>query len=127
MQIELLRANDNSLLKKIQENLEWSHTFNIGVAYATITAYNSLRSDFEKFLRRNGRIKALFDVEKFVTDQKILQEFSTIGGDCECKIFLKKDHDAGVGSYHPKFYLFYNDNKYSIIIGSSNFTQGGLV
>src|SRR5687768_2754397 len=101
MQLELLRATDKTLKRKIQENLEWSHTFHIGVAYATIDAYNELRKDLENFLRKNGRIRALFDIERFITDQKILKEFSTIGGDCECKIFLRPKGKNDIGSYHP--------------------------
>jgi HKD family nuclease len=126
MDAKILKAKDNSLINNIIESLQWAHTANFGVAYASSYAYQIFKTDIELFLRRNGKIRVLFDIEKFITDQKLIDSFAHLAGDCECKIFLKPHTIKGIGSYHPKFYLFYNDKKYNAIVGSSNFTIGGV-
>jgi len=129
MIIKLLKARDNSLQNAIKESLKWCHSAYIGVSYANYEAFRLLKKDFENFLRNNGKLRVLFDIEKFFTDKDILEEFATIPGDSECKVFLKVeniDTRRYIKNYHPKLYLFYNDEHFNAIIGSSNFTAGGL-
>lgn len=93
----------------------------------SFSAFESLRDDFQTFLRNNGKLRALFDIEEFVTEKRVIEELATIPGDSECKVFITTKHNgASQGHYHPKFYLFHNQERYRVIIGSSNFTLGGI-
>jgi len=127
MQVEFLQTSDKSIEHKIKSCLEWCHTANFGVAYATYKAYTIFQKDFERFLReKNGRLKVLFDVDKMITSPEIIKRFSETPGDCECKIYATPTDATTHDTFHPKFYFFSNDEQYSVIIGSSNFTQGGI-
>jgi len=126
MQVEFLQTSDASVEHKIKSCLEWCHTANFGVAYASYKAYTIFQKDFERFLRQNGRLKVLFDVDKVITSPQIIKQFSEIPGDCECKIYATPTDAKTHDTFHPKFYFFSNDIQFSVIIGSSNFTQGGI-
>ncbi len=127
MKITILQNSDESFYKTIKEGLQWADSLYIGVAYASYGAFKSLRGDLQAFLRNNGRLRALFDIEKFITEKKLIEELATIPGDSECKVFINVDQSIDfIGHYHPKFYLFHNKDLYRVIIGSSNFTLGGI-
>ncbi len=127
MQITIVQNSDESFFKAIKEGLQWAENLYIGVAYASYGAFESLREHFQTFLRNNGKLRALFDIEEFVTEKKLIEELATIPGDSECKVFINTGHNTGfVGQYHPKFYLLHNKDFYRVIIGSPNFTLGGI-
>ena len=128
MKIEILQNSNESFYNAIKDAVGWAETIYLGVAYASYRAFELFKSQFELFLRNNGKLRALFDIEEFITEKKLIEEFATIPGDSECKVFIKsKTWDQKLqGNYHPKFYLFSNNDYYRVIIGSSNFTLGGI-
>ncbi len=123
--IKLIKTDNDEFLKEIKECLAWAKTVNISVAYASYEAFKLYEEDIKNFLRKNGKIRVIFDIEKILTDKEVIEEFATMPGDSECKVFLKTDQGKE-GNFHPKFYLFYDNEKYSVFVGSSNFTLGGL-
>lgn len=127
MQVTILQNSDESFYKAIEEGLDWADNIYFGVAYANYGAFDTLKSHFQTFLRNNGKLRALFDIEQFVTEKKLIEELATIPGDSECKVFINAQQDnKSLGYYHAKFYLFHNNDTYRVIIGSSNFTLGGI-
>lgn len=128
MKIEILQNSDESFYQAINDSLGWADTIYLGVAYASYRAFELFKNQFELFLRNNGKLRALFDIEEFITEKKLIEEFATIPGDSECKVFIKSKNlgQKLPGNYHPKFYLFFNNDSYRAIIGSSNFTFGGI-
>jgi len=127
MEVKILQAND--IAESIRSFLSWASNANIAVAYASYDAFLVLKEDFENFLRNNKKIRVIFDIERFITDKNVIEEFATIPGDSECKVFLKNSKSLPEdlkGYFHPKFYLFYNNERYNVIIGSSNFTLNGI-
>jgi len=127
MQITILQNSDESLYKSIREGLQWAENLFLGVSYGSYGAFDLLNEYFINFLRSNGKLRALFDIEEFITEKKLIEELATIPGDSECKVFIRSGSGKStLGLYHPKFYLFYDNENYRIIIGSSNFTLGGI-
>ncbi len=128
MRVDILQNSDASFFKAIEQALASADSVCIGTAYGTYGAFTMLRNPFELFLRRNGRLRALFDIEEFVTEKRLIEELATIPGDSESKVFIKPDvsRQRVPGHYHPKFYLFHNSKSYRVIIASSNFTIGGI-
>lgn len=115
----------------INENLLWSEDVLFAVAYATYGAYGKIRENIVNLLNKGGKLRAIFDIEKRITDPEIIEEFATVPGDSECKIFfrplaVKPETGEDRPSFHPKLYIFSKKGNTKVIIGSSNFTLSGI-
>ena len=128
MNVTLLKNSDATFSHAIKDGLQWSNTLYIGAAYGSYAAFEQYMQPLKSFLRNNGRIRALFDIERFITEKRLIEELATIPGDSECKVYIRPDNivDALNGHYHPKFYLFHDHQRYCAIVGSANFTLGGI-
>jgi HKD family nuclease len=133
LQASRLAVNNGTPVSSVVvESLSWASEAYLCVAYARYGAFEILKSELEGLLRRGGKLRAIFDVERVVTDPSIIEEISTIPGDSACRVIYKRpedpssdDHDLS-GVFHPKLYLFQNGHRTRILIGSSNLTRGGL-
>ena len=115
----------------INENLLWSEDVLFAVAYATKGAFEKIRENIVNLLNKGGKLRAIFDIEKRITDPEIIEEFATVPGDSECKIFfrplaIKPETEEDRPSFHPKLYIFSKKGNAKVIIGSSNFTLSGI-
>lgn len=129
--IRFLENTSSPLPKQFSGFLQWADEAILCVSYATHHAFSTLYDEFETFLRNGGRLRAIFDIERMVTDSAIIEEISTIPGDAQCKVFFReKTREVIPGSlrgiFHPKLYIFKKGNDVKVILGSSNFTFAGL-
>lgn len=112
MKVELLKT------KKISEKLKQlildSDEFYWSVAWGTSNSlYQTLINN------RHKMVKVIFGTHFFQTDPNLLQLFI---GDQQVRIM---QNDAA-GTFHPKIYLFRKGESLNAIVGSANFTNGGL-
>lgn len=129
--IRFLQNSVDNLPEQFTELIHWADEVILCVSYATRHAFSLLYDEFEIFLRNGGRLRAIFDIERMVTDSTIIEEIATIPGDAQCKVFFReKGNKADPGSlqgiFHPKLYVFKKGNDIKVILGSSNFTSAGL-
>lgn len=104
---------------------------------------NNDEKRFEDLLKEYGeKADRIFIASAFFTETKLITEWTKSGKNVEIlvrlmpptnydslnEIYLNKISIWFLGkSFHSKFYVFFNNgNPYAIIIGSSNFTGGGL-
>jgi len=129
--LEFLTTDQNILFKKIKKLFSWADTVRVFVSYASYRSFAKFEDQIYYFLRKGGRLQALFDIERHITDPEIIEELNTIPGDSECRIYIRdsipKKGERNFGPYHSKLYIFQSKDKVKIIIGSSNFTLGGLL
>ena len=122
--LKLLSNKDNKILDFIKVGLRNASNFDWASAYATKGAFDLVSDDFNDFLRRGGRSRAIFDLAQGLTDPEFIEELSTIPGDSECKVFVGLNTTSGI--FHHKFYNFYNPESSWMMLGSANFTKAGL-
>jgi HKD family nuclease len=108
------------LLDNLQ-NKQWS-LFRISVAFVKNSGVKhiySLLSDFQK----RGQCKISVGIDNGVTTYEgLVNLLDAIGSKSELWIF----HNENSSSFHPKVYLFANDQSADFIVGSGNLTEGGL-
>ncbi len=105
----------------------WTH-FRAAVAFARISGNFPALLDAIRDFARNGQVRMTFGANTFVDGQgsdieAIRGVLQALDGVANAAIHLY--HEA-TRTFHPKLYLFSNDNAALAIVGSSNWTEGGL-
>ncbi|MFC1961513.1 phospholipase D-like domain-containing protein [Chloroflexota bacterium] len=131
MEIQIIDNKKIFMDEVLKEGLSWAEEVNIAVAYGTYSAFMKYNDDFTGLMERNGKLRVLLDIEKRITDPQLIEEFATIPGDSQCKVYYKPlasrpPNEPYRASYHPKFFVFKKANEVTAIIGSSNFTLSGI-
>ena len=96
--------------------------FRAAVAFAKRSGVKYLRQDLPPFARR-GTVKLSIGVSLRGTSREALSDLLALADPGEVWIF----HDENGPTFHPKVYLFKNDRRADLLVGSGNLTEGGLV
>ena len=102
------------------------------VAYGTSGGLELLNaaSALTDLLKSGNRLRVLFDADRQFTDPDLINELATFPADVEVRLYAPRAGKDTAASpppaFHPKVYLFESDDESSAIIGSANFTHGGL-
>lgn len=119
MIIEFLDNREVNLSEKIKEILRDADEIYISVSYIKESGLDLIKNYLE-----NKRVKVIVGVDFNLTEPSALSNLLKMG--CEVKIYKGRIID-GEHVFHPKMYIAKKEDIYSIIVGSSNLTYGGLV
>jgi HKD family nuclease len=98
----------------------WSE-FRAAIAFAKRSGTQHVRQSLEEFDRR-AQVKISVGVDFLGTSLEGLQDLlhSTPNG----QVWIY--HNNGPYTFHPKVYLFKNNDRADLLVGSGNLTEGGL-
>ena len=91
------------------------------VAFASYGGITALTPHILRAKANNVKIKIILGVDQKCTSKEALEEVLSWGVDSYIYYTLNTN------IFHPKVYLFENSDYYTLIVGSSNLTEGGLV
>lgn len=99
-------------------------SLDIAVAWVRQSGMEYLSGRLGNFLRNGGRVSVIVGIDIQNTTREGLQALLDLEvfGNCETYVY----HNEASGVFHPKLYLFRNDEEARLIVGSNNITQSGL-
>ncbi len=99
-------------------------TLDIAVAWVRASGMAYLSERLANFLRNGGRLSVIVGIDIHNTTREGLQALLDLEQYGRCETFVY--HNEAGGVFHPKLYLFRNDEEARLIVGSNNITQSGL-
>ena len=91
------------------------------VAFASFSGVSALTNEILKAKSNGVKIKIILGIDQNGTSKEALEE--VLSWQVESYIY----HTADLNIFHPKIYLFENEDIFSLIVGSNNLTLPGLV
>ncbi|MEK6833123.1 MAG: phospholipase D-like domain-containing protein [Nanoarchaeota archaeon] len=108
----------------VKKLLKESDKVDLAVSYLKISGYKLIEDEIIKLVNKGIKIRAIVDLDLNlqITDIEPIIKIKKLGSNIGIKVYKTNNNN-----FHPKLYIFYNGDKVSIIIGSSNITRGGLI
>jgi len=113
----------NDLLGHILDE-QWTR-LEIGVAWVRQSGTKHVRNAIKSFLHRGGILRASVGIDIENTSKEGLQDLLSLCAEGDMEVFVSHNETRS-STFHPKVYLFSNDQKAKLIVGSNNITESGL-
>lgn len=124
---------NRSLAQRLVEELRsdsWNR-LRAAVAFGkTSGSYEEILDALEDFCGRGGQLDITFSADRFGRNQYASDEaavqalLDSVGHFAEARVHLYSE--SGNRTFHPKLYLFSNEKEALLIVGSSNWSEGGF-
>lgn len=123
MEIKLI-THENTAGEEMSADLRSGRysRFKLAVAYAKKSGVGRIFNDLIHFTNCGGTTEAVIGIDQSVTSYQALINLKSFTGD---KLYIHKDKNPEI-TFHPKIYLFGNNDIEKVIVGSSNLTAGGF-
>lgn len=99
-------------------------SLDIAVAWVRASGMAYLSDRLANFLRSGGHVSVIVGIDIQNTTREGLQALIDLEAHGNCETFVY--HNEASGVFHPKLYLFRNEEEARLIVGSNNITQSGL-
>ena len=116
---ELLRHVD-----QVEEIDPFWDTLDIAVAWVRASGMAYLSERLANFLHRGGQLSVIVGIDLQNTTREGLQALLDLERYGRCETFVY--HNEAGSIFHPKLYLFRNEEEARLIVGSNNITKSGL-
>ena len=123
MTTRFLTNNENELLEAIRENVSIADRIFFATAFGSVEGFRLIKDSFDALMSNAGSARFLFDISQGMTSPDLIEELATYPGEAKVKISVE---DPNQGFLHSKIYAF-EGNENALIVGSNNFSRGGLM
>lgn len=126
MDIKIVDNLSQTLLDVISPSIAQAEECRIAVAFLSTGGLAMVEPALHQCLQRNGRLEFLVGLDLLATEPQALihlYEISQTNSQVALYCFANPKVTA---VYHPKLYIALTEDEATIVIGSSNLTEGGL-
>jgi len=99
-------------------------SLDIAVAWVRASGMAYLSDRLANFLRNGGQLSVVVGIDLQNTTREGLQALLDLEQHGRCETFVY--HNEAESIFHPKLYLFRNEEEARLIVGSNNITESGL-
>ena len=99
-------------------------TLDIAVAWVRASGTAYLAEPLAKFLEHGGQLSVVAGIDLENTTREGLQALLDLEQHGRCETYVYHNESGSI--FHPKLYLFRNEEEARLIVGSNNVTQAGL-
>lgn len=99
-------------------------TLDVAVAWVRASGMTHLTDSLETFLSHGGRLSVIVGIDLQNTTREGLEALLALEQFGAAETFVYHNESGSV--FHPKMYLFRNEEEARLIVGSNNLTQAGL-
>ncbi len=116
--IDFVNNSELKFVDLFKEFAKNSKEIDIAVAYVKNSGVELVKDTLY-----SKKVRVIFSFEYLITDPECIEKLIELGA--ECKEYKTSGSDE-IG-FHPKLYIFRSEDMVRVVIGSSNFTAGGLI
>ncbi len=130
MSILLLSNSDYPIGKIIKQELQDANSVQIAVAFLKYSGVKEIDSSLKQCLSNGGNVELIAGLDFRTTDPQSIRYFLDLRKQyCEINFYCFGDKGENKTDvvFHPKIYLFENQQERTGIVGSTNLTKGGLM
>lgn len=124
MDVTFIDNRERSLASEVEDSLESAKGAHIAVAFARESAEEDLQKPLQKYVLSGKRMRFLAGTDFHLTQLELLERLSN-PPNAMCKAYVLPS-ERQREFFHPKLYHFERDESVTAIVGSSNFSRGGL-
>ena len=99
-------------------------SLDIAVAWVRASGTTYLAKPLAKFLKHGGQLSVTVGIDLENTTREGLQGLLNLEKHGQCETYVYHNESGSI--FHPKVYLFRNEEEARLIVGSNNITQAGL-
>ena len=96
----------------------------IAVAWVRASGMSYLSQQLTNFLRSGGEVSIVVGIDLLNTTREGLDALLALEAHGHCETYVY--HNEAQSVFHPKLYLFRNEEEARLIVGSNNITEAGL-
>lgn len=122
--IQLLLNDDNTDHRtEIGTLFKNARRFECMVAFAKMSGWKEMKASLEKALSNGMAARLAVGLDFYHTDPALLRSLFRLSKKHDVELYLSNSDST----FHPKIYAFEHRDGCKVVVGSANFTQGGLL